>query len=162
MAKSKSNVNWSDYKPADWKSLPGRKWENKKTGTVISRRQYDEHYGRLVKQGYATPEAQAKSRKAQGINELPRNLRPKYRNGWQTVRPKTIDEAIDFVASLPRDSRVWLTARGRWGDRYKNLLHWATALENHLQQSVSPDMIRTALGQVHDLKGIGIWYKEPK
>jgi len=48
-----------------WQPLGGtsRRFQNEKTGETISRRQYDERFGKLKKQGFSTYEAKAKANK---------------------------------------------------------------------------------------------------
>ena len=60
----------------DFKFLGGktRRYENKKTGETISRRQFDERYGRLKQKEFATPEQQAKINKE--LNYVEQQKRP--------------------------------------------------------------------------------------
>jgi hypothetical protein len=52
---------------AGWRYNPKtRGWRNTRTGETLSRRQYDERYGRLARRGIPTPEAQARQRRAAG------------------------------------------------------------------------------------------------
>jgi hypothetical protein len=52
---------------AGWQYNPKtRGWRNTATGEKLSRRQYDERFGRLARQGISTPEAQAPARRAAG------------------------------------------------------------------------------------------------
>ena len=64
---------------SEWKRLPGktkRRYQNIKTGEIISRRYFDEHYGRLAKQGLKTNEEQAKVNKfREGIEQLAKPAR---------------------------------------------------------------------------------------
>lgn len=62
-----------------WVRIPGdskRRYRNTETGETISRRQYDEKYGRLAKQGLKSNEAQAaKNRKENAKEQLARPAR---------------------------------------------------------------------------------------
>ena len=57
-----------------WKSLPDRRYINTETGETISRRQYDQRFGRLAKKGIKSNEAQAAANRA--ANELEQLARP--------------------------------------------------------------------------------------
>jgi hypothetical protein len=68
---------------AGWRYNPKtRGWRNTRTGEILSRRQYDERYGRLARQGIPTPEAQARQRRAAGLPPGP----GRGRKGWRLLR----------------------------------------------------------------------------
>lgn len=50
----------------DWRRIPGdkaRRYENVRTGEVLSRRQYDQQFGRVAKTGFRTYEEMAEANK---------------------------------------------------------------------------------------------------
>ena len=51
----------ADSGQSEWKRLPGRRFENRVTGEVLSRRQYDKRYGALARGGFQSYEAKAKA-----------------------------------------------------------------------------------------------------
>ena len=70
---------------ADWIREPGastRRYVNSTTGEIISRRQYDERYGRLAQQGIATNEAQAKASPTKLRESRPARGRPANRDWY--------------------------------------------------------------------------------
>ena len=108
---AKNSKQSSEWQPFNRTGTKSRQYINTTTGEVISRRQFDQRYGRLAGQGPAAFERQAKSRKAFGIPagarvskkgdttfvRLSRNVTPEQRKqiiAWQRANGGT---AVRFV-----------------------------------------------------------------
>ena len=66
-----------------WKRTSGRRFENKNTGEIISRRQYDKRFGALAKEGFKSYEQKARANLTKGgsVNQIlkPARGRLKFR-----------------------------------------------------------------------------------
>lgn len=81
-----SKLNWSKYDRSDFERIPGsRNYRLKSGGTEISRRQFDQHYGRL--QGTTIERARDDARERIGAAQL---LRPA--RGRKSGRKLSFDE----------------------------------------------------------------------
>ncbi|MHB1222395.1 MAG: hypothetical protein ACYC0J_10405 [Gammaproteobacteria bacterium] len=77
----------------NWARLPGRRFQNTKTGEIISRRQYDKQYGRLAEKGFSSNEAQAKANRIKDETEF----HSKPARGRTSLRNKPLIEKQHLV-----------------------------------------------------------------
>ena len=80
---AKNSKQSSEWQPFNRTGTKSRQYISTTTGEVISRRQFDQRYGRLAGQGPAAFERQAKSRKTFGIPAGARISSGKTQNSWQ-------------------------------------------------------------------------------
>ncbi len=94
----------------DWKRLSGkaRRYQNNRTGEIISRRQFDERYGRLAKQGLKTNEQQAKVNKfREGIEQLakPARGRTKIKEKDAEIRKAILEARLETLKEKKLSSK---------------------------------------------------------
>jgi hypothetical protein len=130
----------------DWLRLPGtsRSYVNPSSGQIISRRQYDEQYGRLARQGFRNNEEQAKSNAAKRVTEpLHRDFGEHVDHGKKGQRQVTVLEpTVTQVVSpgfLNRITQLTRDRRRQWkiGDK-REMRVWVVTKEvfNHYRSQV--------------------------
>lgn len=116
----------------DWVRLPGtaRLYHNVRTGETLSRRQYDNRYGRIARSGFATEYAQKKAEKTKWKGFYVEHF--KVRDGaesraWEQLlaRIRELQHRRMFVSAYGEagvdyptraGEQVWVSTQGFYGD----------------------------------------------
>lgn len=133
------------YRAEDFERIPkdkARRYRLKTDHSVtLSRRTYDTTYGRLAKEGFASYEEKARTRREAGIPKpkggraprqsrrpvtpptppqqprIPQDIEDKletatHSHGWFSQEFDALEAAERFIRYLPRTARVWIVAYG--------------------------------------------------
>ncbi len=94
----------SDFTATDFKRVPGRRFENIKTGQIISRRQYDKHFGILAKQGFTGYETKSAANKKANLEAI---LRPaRGRKKFVSVAQSPTEKAVETYKEIQTRNKV--------------------------------------------------------
>lgn len=119
---------------AQWVRVPGqttRRYRNVQTGEVISRRQYDERFGRLRAQGFRSNEAQVAAHKSAGAPLGPARGRLKHTTlHTTTFQGGTIGDTDFFDAPRTLNGyRAKLAQLLRYGYADVRFIYWRPGQE---------------------------------